>query len=59
LENSTQTDGFSSEQLDKLSLVLSQVNAKQIIIVSHEQKLEALAQKILRVEKNNHASKIQ
>ncbi|MDD3175099.1 MAG: SMC family ATPase [Candidatus Nanoarchaeia archaeon] len=53
------TDGFSSEQLDKLSLVLSQVNAKQIIIVSHEQKLEALAQKILRVEKNNHASKIQ
>ncbi|MGE0792976.1 MAG: AAA family ATPase [Candidatus Woesearchaeota archaeon] len=52
------TDGFSTEQLDKLNLVLNEVKAKQIIIVSHEQKLESLSQNLVRVEKNNHTSKI-
>ena len=50
------TDGFSTEQLDKLSLVLNQLNAKQIIIVSHEQKLESIAENIIHIDKNNHSS---
>jgi DNA repair protein SbcC/Rad50 len=52
------TDGFSTEQLDKLSIVLKEFSAKQIIVVSHEQKLESLAENLIRVEKNQNSSKI-
>src|SRR4030042_160030 len=34
------TDGFSSQQLDKMRDVLSQLKTEQLIIVSHEQKIE-------------------
>ncbi|HKL23567.1 MAG TPA: hypothetical protein VJ895_02335, partial [Candidatus Nanoarchaeia archaeon] len=34
------TDGFSDQQLDKMREVLEELNAKQLIIVSHEQKIE-------------------
>ncbi len=52
------TDGFSSEQLDRLRDVLLEIGVKQIIIVSHEQKLESLADHILRVEKTGMYSQI-
>lgn len=52
------TDGFSSEQLDKLSIVLKEFCAKQIIVVSHEQKLESLAQNLVRITKEQNSSKI-
>lgn len=47
------TEGFSFEQLDKLSVVLHEIKTKQIIIVSHEQKLESLAENVIQIEKNN------
>lgn len=52
------TDGFSSDQLDKLRDVLETLNMKQIIIVSHEPKLESMSEHILKVTKQEHDSQI-
>ncbi|MGM5480213.1 MAG: hypothetical protein ACQESC_02025 [Nanobdellota archaeon] len=52
------TDGFSTQQLDTLRDVLQQSGVEQLIIVSHEQKLESLADNLVRVEKKNHESEI-
>ncbi|MCC7574835.1 AAA family ATPase [Candidatus Woesearchaeota archaeon] len=52
------TDGFSSDQLDKVRDVLERTNTKQTIIVSHEAKLESFVQNIIRISKNNHESEI-
>lgn len=52
------TDGFSNEQVDRLGNLLKETNLKQIILVSHDEKITGIAQKMLRVEKNNHVSSI-
>ncbi|MEM4336485.1 MAG: SMC family ATPase [Candidatus Woesearchaeota archaeon] len=52
------TDGFSSEQLDKVRDVLEQINLKQMIIVSHEAKLESFVDNIIRISKTHHISKV-
>ncbi len=52
------TDGFSADQLDRMREVLEQVQARQIIIVSHEAKIESLADHVLRVVKEEHTSKV-
>lgn len=52
------TDGFSSDQLDKIRDVLESLNFKQVIIVSHEAKLESMSEHIIRVVKTNHKSEI-
>ncbi|MBW3022568.1 SMC family ATPase [Candidatus Woesearchaeota archaeon] len=52
------TDGFSSEQLDKLRDVLEQINIPQTIIVSHEPKLESFVDNIIRISKSHHVSKV-
>ena len=52
------TDGFSSNQLDKLRDVLMQVQADQIILVSHEQKLESYADQIVHIAKEHHVSSV-
>jgi len=51
------TDGFSAEQLDKMRDVLEQLQLKQIIVVSHEQKIESFAEKTIRIEKQDHTSR--
>ena len=51
------TDGFSSDQIDKMRDVLDQLQARQIIIVSHEAKIESLADHVVRIVKEEHASK--
>ena len=53
------TEGFSTEQIDRLREVITKLNMKQLIIVSHEQKLESLADHIFRVEKTNNYSIIE
>ncbi len=50
------TDGFSSEQLDKVRDVLEQLNMKQAIIVSHESKIESFVQNVIRIEKHDSVS---
>ncbi len=52
------TDGFSSEQLDKVREVLDRLQLKQIIIVSHETKVESFVNHVIRIEKSGHISKI-
>ena len=52
------TDGFSSEQLDKLREVLDRLNIKQVIMVSHEPKLESYVDHIVRVVKEEHVSRV-
>jgi len=52
------TDGFSEQQIDRMRDVLGQLKARQIVLVSHEPKIESLADHVLRVVKEEHASKI-
>ena len=52
------TDGFSEQQLDKIRDILQELNAKQIIIVSHEQKIESFVENMIRFKKENGISKI-
>ncbi len=46
------TDGFSSEQLDKVRDVLERLNVRQTIIVSHESKVESFVSSVIRIQKN-------
>jgi len=50
------TDGFSEQQLDKMRNVLEQLNVAQLIIVSHEQKIEGFVENIIRLKKVNGVS---
>jgi DNA repair protein SbcC/Rad50 len=52
------TDGFSSEQLDKVRDVLEKLSLKQIIIVSHETKIESFVENIVRINKNDGVSQV-
>ena len=52
------TDGFSSEQLDRMRDVLQELDMKQLIMVSHEPKMESHVQNIIRVSKNEHNSSV-
>ncbi len=51
------TDGFSNEQLDKVRELLDYINIPQIILVSHENKIESFVENIVRITKDNHSSK--
>ena len=50
------TDGFSTEQLDKMRDVLAELNARQVIIVSHEPKIETFADHVIHIQKQEHTS---
>ena len=52
------TDGFSSEQLNIVREVLKELQLKQIIIVSHEEKIESFVEHFIQIEKKNHISRI-
>ncbi len=52
------TDGFSGEQLDKVRDVLRSLALRQIIIVSHEEKIESFVDNIIRIEKINGESRV-
>jgi DNA repair protein SbcC/Rad50 len=47
------TDGFSETQLDKMRDVLNQLKTEQLILVSHEQKIEGFVDNIIRIRKDN------
>lgn len=52
------TDGFSSEQLDRMRQVLEELKTKQLILVSHEQKMEEFVETVLKFVKQGHISRI-
>jgi len=50
------TDGFSSEQLDRIREVLEKLQLRQTIIVSHESKIESFVEKVIRISKDGMES---
>jgi len=50
------TDGFSDSQLDKMREVLEQLEVAQLIIVSHEQKIEGFVDKVIKLRKESGIS---
>jgi len=50
------TDGFSDAQLDRVRDVLNYLNLKQVVIVSHERKVEGFVDAIIRLQKQAHVS---
>jgi exonuclease SbcC len=53
------TDGFSKEQLIQIKLVLEELSAAQVIIVSHEKELEGFVETIFRVVKEREKSQVE
>ena len=52
------TDGFSSEQLDRVRDVMNQLPVRQCILVSHETKIESFVEKIITIQKTGHVSAV-
>ena len=52
------TDGFSEQQLDKMRDVLRQLETEQLIIVSHEQKIESFVENVIKFKKERGISKL-
>lgn len=46
------TDGFATEQIDKMRDIFEQLKAEQIILVSHEEKIEGFVDHVIRVQKD-------
>jgi len=53
------TDGFSETQLDKIRDILIQLKVRQLIIVSHEQKVEGFVDNIIRFKKSDGVTQIE
>ena len=45
------TDGFASEQIDKMRDIFEQLKAEQTILVSHEEKIEGFVDHVIRIRK--------
>ena len=52
------TEGFSQQQLDKMRDVLKELTVDQLILVSHDSKIESFVDKIIRLKKDNLATKV-
>jgi len=52
------TEGFSEQQLDKMRDVLSQLKVKQLIIVSHESKIESFVENIIKFKKIDGVTRV-
>ncbi len=53
------TDGFSETQLDKIRDVLSQLKVAQLILVSHEAKIESFVENIIKFKKEAGVTKVE
>jgi exonuclease SbcC len=53
------TDGFSDQQLDKMRDVLNELDVKQLIIVSHEAKIESFVENIIKFKKDGRVTKVE
>ena len=50
------TDGFASEQIDKMRDIFEQLKAEQTILVSHEEKIEGFVDHVIRIRKDGTSS---
>jgi len=46
------TDGFAIEQIEKMRDIFEQLKAEQMILVSHEEKIEGFVDHVIRVHKD-------
>ncbi|VVB82525.1 DNA double-strand break repair Rad50 ATPase [uncultured archaeon] len=53
------TDGFSEQQLDKMRDIFQQLNIGQLIIVSHEQKIEGFVENVIKFKKENGITRVE
>jgi exonuclease SbcC len=53
------TDGFSEVQLEKIRDVFSELNIKQLIIVSHESKIEDFVENVIKLRKEDNVSSLE
>lgn len=53
------TEGFSDSQIDKMRDVFEELDVSQLLIVSHEQKIEGFVDHIIRVKKQGDLSIIE
>lgn len=53
------TDGFSEQQLDKMRDVLAQLKVRQLILVSHEAKIESFVENIIKFRKEGGISRVE
>ena len=52
------TDGFSETQIDKIRGILEELNVAQLIVVSHEQKIEGFVDNVIRIKKHDEVSSV-
>ncbi len=50
------TEGFSEAQIDKMREIFNELEVNQIIIVSHEQKIEGLVDNVIKLKKEDNFS---
>ena len=50
------TEGFSETQIEKMRDILEELKSEQLIIVSHEQKIEGFVDNIIRISKENETT---
>jgi len=53
------TEGFSEAQLEKMREVLAELNVKQLILVSHEPKIEGFVEHVLKIKKEDGFSTLE
>ena len=53
------TDGFSDAQITKMRDIFEELNTDQLIIVSHEQKIESFVDNVLRIFKEGNISMVE
>ena len=53
------TEGFSEIQIDKMREILIELKANQLILVSHEQKMDSFVDNIIKVKKEEGISKVE
>jgi exonuclease SbcC len=52
------TEGFSQQQLDKMRDVLAELDVEQLILVSHDQKIESFVDHVIKLKKENLATRV-
>ncbi len=52
------TDGFSDPQIERIRDILKEINIHQVIIVSHEKKIESFVDHVIAIKKDDHVSRV-
>lgn len=52
------TEGFSEAQINKIRDIFEELDSEQLLIVSHEQKIEGFVDNVLKVNKEGNVSRI-